>query len=108
MKQMIGFLIWAMAGCLLILLGIRAFFAKKPVGFFAGVEVKHIKDMKGYNRATGWLFIGYGAFFILLGLPLLAGQNKPLILLSILGVMLETIVLMAVYNLVIANKYLDK
>lgn len=105
---MAGFLIWALVGCGIIFIGIRAFFSKKPVGFFAGVETGHVKDVRGYNKAVGLLFVVYGAVFILLGIPILAGQNAPLILLSILGVMLETIVLMVVYNQVVSKKYLDK
>ena len=40
-----------------------------------------------------------------LGIPLLAGQNSAWIILSILGVMAESIAAMAVYSLVIEKKY---
>ena len=63
---------------------------------------------KGYNRATGILLICYGIIFIILGLPLLSGQNNPYILLSALGVMIETIVIMAVYSLVVEKKYKEQ
>lgn len=43
-----------------------------------------------------------------LGLPLLKGQNSPLILLSIIGVMAEAIAAMAVYETVIEKKYRKK
>lgn len=36
---------------------------------------------------------------------MLGGQNSPWIILSILGVMIETIITMAVYTLVITKKY---
>ena len=42
---------------------------------------------------------------IALGLPLLRGQNSPFVLLSVFGVMLETIIVMAVYNTRIEKKY---
>lgn len=102
---MVGFLIWALIGAALIVLGIIDLFAKKPVGFWANVETMKVKDVKGYNRATGILFMVYGAVFILLGLPILGAKNTPLILLSAVGVMLETIVIMVIYTVCIARKY---
>lgn len=104
---MVGFAIWSLVGVLLIILGIRDLFSKKPVGFWANVETMKVNDVKGYNRSTGILFIVYGVVYILLGLPLLAEQNSPLILLSIIGVMFETIVVMAVYSICIVKKYKD-
>ena len=105
---MVGFIIWAQVGVVIIVLGICDLFAKKPVGFWANVETMKVNDVKGYNRATGILFIVYGAVFILLGLPILGGQNTPLILLSAVGVMFETIVIMVIYSVCIVNKYQSK
>jgi hypothetical protein len=102
---MLGFVIWALVGVLIIALGIKDLFAKKPAGFWANAETIKVSDIKGYNRATGLLFISYGVIFILLGIPLLGGQNNAFILLSAVGVMFETIVIMAVYTLVIVKKY---
>jgi len=45
---------------------------------------------------------------IILGLPLLLGQNSPFILLSVLGVMIETIAIMVVYSLFIERKYKEQ
>ena len=104
----IGFIMWLVGGALLIVMGIAAFFAKKEVGFFCNVKPLSMKDVKGYNRAVGRLFIVYGIVFMILGLPLLAGQNSGVLLISILGVMVETIVAMAVYILVIQTKYEKK
>ncbi len=47
----------------------------------------------------------YGVVFILLGILLLGGQNTQYILLSIVGVMFETIIIMVVYSLLIEEKY---
>ena len=105
MGNMIAFIIWAAVGCLIIGIGISAFFRKKAVGFWANVEVEPMNDIRKYNCAMGKLFIAYGAIFILLGLPMLSDQNSPLIILSVLGIMLETIVAMAIYTLIIARKY---
>ena len=61
-----------------------------------------------YNRAMGKLWCTFGAVLAVLGLPLLKEQNSPYILLSILGVMAESIVAMAVYVTVIEKKYRKK
>lgn len=102
---MIGFIVWAIVSCCLTGIGISAFFRKKEVGFWANAKTVPVKDIKSYNYAIGKLFIVYGVIFMVLGLPLLSTQNSPVILLSILGVMLETIVMMAVYTLRIEKKY---
>ena len=46
--------------------------------------------------------------FVILGIPLLDGQNTPYVLLAVLGEMVETIVIMAAYSLVIVKKYEEK
>ena len=45
------------------------------------------------------VFIIYGIIFVILGIPLLDDQNTPYVLLSVIGVMVETIVIMAAYSL---------
>ena len=105
---MIGFVIWSLFGVFIIGLGIKYMFSKNPVGFWANTETIKVKDVKGYNRATGRLFITYGIVFIILGIPLLEGPNTPYILLSVIGVMVETIAIMAVYSLGIVKKYEEK
>lgn len=64
-----------------------------------------VTDVKKYNGAVGKLFIGYGIVFILLGLPILMGQNSPWIILSIGGIMVESIGVMIIYTVVIEKKY---
>ena len=54
---MIGFIIWSLFGVFIIGLGIKDMFSKNPVGFWANTETIKVKDAKGYNRATGRLFI---------------------------------------------------
>lgn len=87
----IGFVIWAIVGVIIIGLGISAYFSRKVVGFWANIKPISVNDIAGYNRALGKLFVIYGVIFIALGLPLLLGQNSAFILLSVLGVMIETI-----------------
>lgn len=104
----IGFIIWGIVGLIIIGIGISDFFSKKPVGFWANTKTFAVKDIKGYNHATGKLFVCYGVIFIVLGIPLLKGQNTPYILLSVFGVMIETIAIMAIYSLCIEEKYKEQ
>ena len=102
-----AFMIWAGFGGLFAGYGVYAFFAKRtaPFGFWANAHVFQVKDVKAYNRAVGKLWCVFGVVFILLGIPLLKGQNSPYILLSVLGCMLEAITAMVVYVTVIERKY---
>ena len=52
----IGFIIWAIFGCMIICIGISSLFSKKAVGFWANIKPINAKDIKGYNRATGMLW----------------------------------------------------
>lgn len=107
---MVAFIIWAICGLFLVGMGIYEFFSKqaRPFGFWANAETLQIENVKAYNRALGILWIVYGVLFILLGLPLFAGQNSPYILLSILGAMFLSIGAMVVYVTVIEKKYKKK
>lgn len=100
-----AFLIWCLVGALFVGLGIYACFTRTPVGFWANAEKIQVEDVKKYNRATAKLFCAYGVVFVLLGIPLLPGQNSAAIILSMLGVMFESIAAMVVYTTVIEKKY---
>lgn len=104
-EMVVAFFIWCIVGLLMIGMGISAFFAKKPMGFWANAKMFEVTDLKKYNTAVGILFCGYGIVFILLGLPMLAGQNSAWVLLSVLGVMVESIALMIIYTVGIEPKY---
>ena len=103
--RMIGFIVWAIVGCILIGIGVSAYFSKKTVAFWANMKAFPVRDIKGYNHALGKLFIFYGMLFVVLGIPLLSAQNTPYIFLSVFGVMIETIVFMVIYSLFIEKKY---
>ena len=106
--RIIGFVLWCVVGCLFISLGIYSFYSQKPMGFWANAKMFEVTDRKKYNAAVGKLFIVFGIVFILLGLPLLAGQNSPWIFLSVLGALLECIAAMVVYTVVIEERYRKK
>lgn len=104
----IGFLIWCLAGCLFIGLGIHARFAKAAVGFWANAQMFEVTDRQKYNAAMSKLFCAFGIVFSFLGLPLLSGSNSAWILFSVFGALAECIAAMAIYTLVIEKKYKKK
>lgn len=106
--NMIGFVIWLFVGVIIIGLGIRAYLSRKVVCFWANIKPISVNDITGYNRAVGKLLVIYGVILIAFGLPLFSGQNSPFILLSVLGVMIETVVIMAIYSLCIERKYKEQ
>lgn len=109
---MFAFIIWVLAGALCIGFGIYNYSSKKtvPFGFWANSKINtfSVIDVKSYNRALGKLWCVFGIVFILLGIPLLQGQNSPYIMVSVLGVVLETIVTMIIYTFKIEGKYRKK
>lgn len=105
---MIGFIIFCIVSCLFIGIGISAFLSKEPVGFWNIKKMGEVTDIKKYNFAVGKMWCIFGVIFLGLGIPLLADQNSPIIMLSEIGVMVWVIALMAVYELGIIRKYRKK
>jgi hypothetical protein len=107
-NNLLGFLIWALIGIAFEALGIYAIVSKRgkqvAFGFWANAKVFPVEQVKAYNRTVGKLWCVYGAVFVILGIPLLL-ENKALIILSILGVMIQAIVTMAYYTTKIEKKY---
>ncbi|MDO5410523.1 MAG: hypothetical protein Q4F21_08730 [Lachnospiraceae bacterium] len=105
-RMELAFLIWMLVGLFFVGNGVSCFFCKTEVGFWANVKTPKMDDVKGYNHAVGKMFIIYGIIMMFLGTPLLVSeQNSPLFLISVVGIMLETIVMMAVYIIKIEGKY---
>ena len=111
-SEVMGFIIWTLFGMLIIMVGIYYIYSKKEVafGFWANTKTAPIeaKNIKSYNKSLGKLWCAYGFFFILLGIPLLGGQNSPLILITSIGTILEVIIVIAVYTIKIEGKYRKK
>lgn len=103
--KVIGFVIWGLLGCMFICLGIYSCFSKKPTRFWANIDNFTVSDIKKYNLAVAKLFCIFGIVLIILGIPLLSGQNSAWICFSVVGLMIESIIAMAVYTLVIEKKY---
>lgn len=59
--NMIGFVIWAMVGVIIISLGIRAYLSGKVADFWANIKSISVNDIMGYNHAVGKLFVIYGS-----------------------------------------------
>lgn len=102
---MAAFLIWCMVAGFFIVLGIVDLFLKKPAGFWANTERPEVTDVRGFNRAMCILWCSFGGIMILLGIPLLAGQNSGLIVVTILGLFAEVIATMVVYMQIIEKKF---
>ncbi|BBF42510.1 hypothetical protein lbkm_1192 [Lachnospiraceae bacterium KM106-2] len=104
---MLGFLIWLIVGGLFIVFGIYTYRSKKQkvFGFWSFGESFEVNDVKVYNHALGKLWIVFGILFALLGIPLLSGQNSPVVFISIIGAMFEAIGAMVIYITVIEKKY---
>lgn len=107
---MLAFIIWTVIGAAFIGLGIYSYLSKKEVafGFWANAKTFPVNDVKSYNKAVGKLWCIFGIIFILLGIPLLAGNNSPAAIISIIGAMAESIFVMAIYTTIIEKKYRKK
>lgn len=104
---LVAFIIWGILGLLLIGIGGYAFRAKKAVGFWANAKTVPIADIRSYNRAVGKMWCTAGPVFIVMGLPLLPGQNTAFIMISVVGMMFGCIALMVIYTRIEA-KYRKK
>jgi uncharacterized integral membrane protein len=109
-RDRMAFMIWVIVGIAFIILGLYARHSKKEVAFsfWANAKTFPVDDVRAYNKAVGKLWCIFGAAFAVTGVPLLGGQNSPLILFSILGAMFEVIATMVVYVTVIEKKYRKK
>ena len=109
-EKIAAFVIWAVIGVLIIIMGIYDLLSKKekPFGFWANAKVGEIENVKAYNRALGTLWCVYGVLFVLIGLPLLAEENSGLMIIPILGAMFISVGAMAVYTVGIEGKYRKK
>lgn len=109
-EGIIAFIIWVLVSLIFVVIGVYDIRSDKVAGFWANAKRPEVapEHVKAYNRAVGILWIGFAIIYILLGLPLLAGDNSPLIVITLLGSLLSVVVLMAVYVLVIEKKYCKK
>lgn len=110
MARIVAFVLWLFVSLLFVALGIYIIKSKKakPFGFWANAEAPEVTDVKGYNKALGKLWIIFGVGFAVDGLPLLAGQNSALVMISVIGAMFLCIGIMVYYSLAIEAKFKKK
>lgn len=100
---MLGFIVWLLCAGLFLILGVSCMRSRKQVGFFANVKPPKVRDITAYNHAVGKLLIGFAVVFALLGIPLL-WPDSALVMISVVGVLLEVIVVVILY-LRVEQKY---
>lgn len=106
--MVISIAFWLIA-ILFIVLGIFSMKSSKPSGIYSNIKaptVDKIKDLKAYNRAVGWLMIGFGIFIALLGfiaIIITSDAKRSLLMISLFP---GAIVMMIIYETVISPKYL--
>jgi hypothetical protein len=93
-----GFIIWSLTALVPLGIGIYDYNAKKPVGFWTGINPPEVTDVKKYNHAVAWIWIIFAVIFELLGVPLLTlKQNSAGFVWTILGSVALCIALMVAY-----------
>lgn len=104
---MLAFMIWTATSLIFVGIGVCARIADKPVLFWTMQKEIKVSDVRAYNRAVAYLWFVFAGALALLGLPLLAGQNSPYIIISIIGTVVACILLMVAYTR-IEKKYRAK
>lgn len=85
--SVIGFIIWMIVSFVFAAIGFFTWNSKTPVGFFTFVKPPQVTDVRRYNHAVAVLWFVFAVCMCLLGLPLLAGQNSPYVLISVIGML---------------------
>lgn len=92
------YLCWLAGDAVTLIFGIYAWLAKEPVRFWTVGQKIQVNSIKKYNHAVAKLWflltIGLAAF----GLPLISGQNSAWIVVSILGTVFLSIIVMVIYT----------
>jgi hypothetical protein len=100
----------AMAGLFLIS-GMISARRKKPSGIYSNIKApkqERISDLKAYNRAVGRLIMGFAAIFIVDGIEALHISDQSAGVLLAASIFPGAIIMMIVYETVIAPKYINQ
>ncbi len=96
--MIIAFIIWSTVAVLFLGIGISGRKSKEAVGFFTFVKPPVVTDVSKYNRSVSILWVIVAVIFEGMGIPLLfLGQNSPVFILVIVGVMALVVGMMIVY-----------
>lgn len=102
--MIIAFVIWSVVAVIFLAIGVSAWKAKEPIGFFTFVDPPKVKDVKRYNHAVAKLWFAAAIIFEVLGVPMLGlKQNSPQTIFMILGVVALVIAMVIVYTRVEAK-----
>lgn len=96
--------IWTACALLFAGIGVYDLHAKKQVGFWSNFKEPEMRDVPGYNRAVGRLFLGFAAVFELIGILIARAGDSPLTFLLVFAVPAEVIGMILLY-LRIERKY---
>lgn len=100
-----AFVIWSAVSLVIVFFGIHTYRSDKPVYFFANDSAPlNVEDVSGYNHALAKLFFAYAVLLFLCGLPLLS-DSKVLLIITMLGTVFSTLILIGVYVMKIESKY---
>ena len=103
--MIIGFVIWSLCAGVFLAIGISAWQAKKPVGFFTGQKPPEVNNVEKYNHAVAVLWFISAGVYEALGIPLLfLKQNSPGFIPVIISVPALLIAMMIAY-VRIENRY---
>lgn len=94
---MLGFFIFLIIGLLVVSIGIYTFFSLKARSYWSNtVDIIHVTDIKKYNHKAGMIWMFYGIWIMVCGIPMLAGQNSPVALFSVVGIFSASIFLIII------------
>ena len=107
-ENIVFMVIVLLCGFVFIGIGITAFKMKGPIHFWGGSVVKSedVADVKAYNKANGWMWLGYGSIYILTALVSLYKLTYGGIMLGV-SLIPGLFILMSIYA-TIEKKYFIK
>lgn len=95
---MIAFIIWSIVTVIFLGIGMSGQNSKEAVGFFTFVKPPVVTEIAKYNRSVSRIWIVSAVILEILGIPFLFfGQNSPVFLFVIFGVVILLIGMMIVY-----------
>ena len=100
-----GFVIWSLISVILFGIGVSAWIAKKPVGFFTGAKPLEVKDIKKYNHSVAVFWFVYAIFVEICGIPLLFLEQNSLGFIPVIFGVVAITIAMSIGYLQIEKKY---
>ncbi len=103
--MIIAFIIWSIVAVSFLGIGMSGRNSEEAIGFFTFAKPPVVTDVNMYNRSVSMLWMIAAVILEIIGIPLLfSGQNSPMFVPVIFGVVALVIGMMTVY-LRIQTKY---